>query len=60
MLEKIYEYKNESSIVLVPPTDMKYFDSVNYTLGNAIEVDNFEADEKIITVINESKIKKIY
>lgn len=60
MLEKIYEYKNESSIVLVPPTDMKHYDSVNYTLGNAIEVDNFEADEKIITVINESKIKKIY
>lgn len=60
MLEKLNEYKNESSIVLVPPTDMKYYESVNYALGNAIKVDNVLEDEKIITTINESKIGKIY
>ena len=60
MLDKLIEYKNESSIVLVPKQDIKYYDSLNYTLGNAILVNNVNEDLKIIDVINNSKIKKIY
>ena len=60
MLEKLTEYKNESSIVFVPQLDYKFYDSINYTLGNAIKIDNVDEDERIITVINGSKIKKIY
>ena len=60
MLEKLTEYKNESSIVLVPKLDYKYYDGINYTLGNAIKIDNVDEDERIINVINESKIEKIY
>ena len=60
MLDKLIEYKNESSIVLVPKQDIKYYDSLNYTLGNAIIVDNVKEDTRIIDIINNSKIKKIY
>ena len=60
MLDKLIEYKNESSIVLVPKQDMKYYDSLNYTLKNAILVDNVKEDTRIIDIINNSKIKKIY
>ena len=60
MLEKIAEYKNESRIVLVPKNDIKCYDSLNYTLGNAILVDNVKEDLKIIDAINNSNIKKIY
>jgi len=60
MLDKLIEYKNESSIVLVPKQDMKYYDSLNYTLKNAIIVDNVKEDTRIIDSINNSKIKKIY
>ena len=60
MLDKLIEYKNESSIVLVPKLDYKYYDGINYTLGNAIKIDNVDEDERIINVINESKIEKIY
>ena len=60
MLESVIELKNESSITLVPKLDFKYFDSINYTLGNAIKIDNESEDENIIITINESEIKKIY
>ena len=60
MLDKLIEYKNESSIVLVPKQDIKYYDSLNYTLKNAIIVDKELEDESIITAINSSKISKIY
>ena len=60
MLDKLIEYKNESSIVLVPKQDMKYYDSLNYTLKNAIIVDNVKEDTRIIDIINNSNIKKIY
>ena len=60
MLDKLIEYKNESSIVLVPKQDIKYYDSLNYTLKNTILVDNVKEDTKIIDIINNSKIKKIY
>ena len=60
MLDKLIEYKNESSIVLVPKLDYKFYDSINYTLGNAIKIDNVDEDERIVNVINESKIEKIY
>lgn len=60
MLDKLIEYKNESSIVLVSKQDVEYYDSLNYTLGNAILVDNVKEDAEIIDIINNSKIKKIY
>lgn len=60
MLDKLIEYKNESSIVLVPKQDIKYYDSLNYTLKNAILVDDLREDSRIIDIINNSKIKKIY
>ena len=60
MLDKLIEYKNESSIVLVPKQDIKYYDSLNYTLKNTILVDNVKEDTRIINIINNSKIKKIY
>lgn len=60
MLDKLIEYKNESSIVLVPKQDMKYYDSLNYTLGNVIILDDVKENENIIKTINGSKIKKIY
>lgn len=60
MLDKLIEYKNESSIVLVLKQDIKYYDSLNYTLKNAIIVDKELEDESIITAINSSKTSKIY
>ena len=60
MLDKLIEYKNESSIVLVSKQDIKYYDSLNYTLKNVIIVDNVKEDTRIINIINNSKIKKIY
>ena len=60
MLDKIIDYINETSITLIPKTDIKIYDSLNYTLGNVIVIDNEKEDEKIIKTINESKIKKIY
>jgi len=60
MLDKLIEYKNESSIVLVPKQDIKYYDSLNYTLGNVIIIDDVKEDENIIKAINGSKISKIY
>ena len=60
MLDKLIEYKNESSIVLAPKQDIKYYDSLNYTLGNVIIIDDVKEDENIIKTINGSKIKKIY
>ena len=60
MLDKLIEYKNESSIVLVPKQDMKYYDGLNYTLGNVIIIDDVKEDENIIKAINGSKISKIY
>ena len=60
MLEKLIEYKNESSIALVPKLDYKYYDSIKYTLGNAVIIDDVKEDERIIKIINCSKIKKIY
>ena len=59
MIDKLNEFKDKSSIVLVPKNDIKYYDSLNYTLGNAIIVD-IKEDEKVVDIINESKISKIY
>ena len=60
MLEKLNEFKDKSSIVLVPKNDIKYYDSLNYTLGNAIVIDDIKEDERIIKTLNNSKIEKIY
>lgn len=60
MLDKIIDYINETSITLIPKTDLKIYDSLNYTLGNIIVIDNEKENERIIKTINESNIKKIY
>lgn len=60
MINEIEKYKNENTIVLLPSLDLKYYDSVNYTLKNIIVIKDEAEDSKIISAINESKIKKIY
>ena len=60
MLEELMKLKEESSIVLVPKQDIKYYDSVDYTLGNAIKILDNKEDDRVTRLINESKIKKIY
>lgn len=60
MLEEIKQHQNDKCISLVPPFDLKYFEGINNTLGNAIKIDYVEANENIIKTINESKIEKIY
>ena len=60
MLEKLQEYKNKSSIVLVPRHDLKYYESIKFTLGNAIKIDKEVGNDELINALNESRIKKIY
>ena len=60
MLEEIKQHQNDKCISLVPPYDLKYYESIEYTIGNVIKIDYVEANEKIIKYINESKIEKIY
>ena len=60
MIEQLEKYKNKRNIVIVPRFDLDLKDSLEYTLNNVIEIDNVEEDNKIIELINNSKIKKIY
>ena len=60
MINELEKYKNKDTIVLLPSLDLKYYDSVNHTLGNVIIVNEEIEDNKIIEIINKSKIKKIY
>ena len=60
MINELEKYKNKDTIVLLPSFDFKYYDSVNHTLGNVIIVNEETEDNKIIEIINKSKIKKIY
>lgn len=60
MIEQLENYKNKQEIVLLPRFDLDLKDSLEYTLKNVIEIDKVEEDNKIIELINNSKIKKIY
>ena len=60
MLDAIKKINNDNCITFIPPTDTKYFDSINYTLGNAIIIDSNENQKDIVELLNNSKFKKIY
>ena len=60
MLDGILKFKNESSITFVPKLDYKYYDSINYSIKNAIKIDDVYEDKQITDAINNSAIKKIY
>lgn len=60
MIEQLKNHQKDKCISLVPPYDLKYYESIDYTIGNVIKIDYVEANEKIIKYINESKIEKIY
>ena len=60
MIEQLEKYKNKQNIVIIPQFDLDLKDSLEYTLNNVIEIDYVEEDNKIIELINNSKIKKIY
>ena len=60
MIDKIKKYNNKKTITFLPVCDYKFYDSINYTLGNVIKINNEEENEEIVKLINGSKIKKIY
>ena len=60
MLDGILKFKNESSITFVPKLDYKYYDSINYSIKNAIKIEDVYEDKQILDAINNSAIKKIY
>lgn len=60
MLKELMNFKDKSTLVFVPPHDLKYCDSIEYTLGNVIKIDKVDEDKKITEIINSSKINKIY
>lgn len=60
MIEQLENYKNKQEIVLLPRFDLDLKDSLEYTLKNVIEIDKVDEDNRIIELINNSKIKKIY
>lgn len=60
MIEQLENFKNKQNIVLVSRFDLDIKDSLEYTLNNVIEIDYVQEDNKIIDLINTSKIKKIY
>lgn len=60
MINELEKYKNKDTIVLLPSFDLKYYDSVNYTLGNTIIIHDETVNNKVTEIINKSKIKKIY
>ena len=60
MLDEIKKINNKSSIVFIPQTDLKYYDIINYTLGNVVIIDNKEKQSDVVESINKSKFKTIY
>ena len=58
MLDGILKFKNESSITFVPKLDYKYYDSINYSIKNAIKIEDVYEDKQITDAINNSAIKK--
>lgn len=60
MIEEIKKYNNKKTITFLPFCDYKFYDSINYTLGNVIKINDEEENEEIVNLINNSKIEKIY
>ena len=60
MLEQLIKYKDESTITFVPIESLFIYDSIQYTLSNPIKINNIQEDNKIVEMINQSKIKNIY
>lgn len=60
MLDMLKKFKNKSTIAIVPSNEYKYNESINYVLGNVINIKYVEEDYELIININNSKIKKIY
>ena len=38
MIEEIKKYNNKKTITFLPFCDYKFYDSINYTLGNVIKI----------------------
>lgn len=60
MIEQLIKLKNKETIVILPKYDLDIKDSLQNLFNNVIEIDNVLEDKKIIEIINNSKIKKIY
>ena len=60
MIEDLKKYVNKNSIVFLPKYDKKIYDSINHVLKNIINISEEVKNQEIITIINNSKIKKIY
>lgn len=60
MFEQLIKYQDESTVSFVPVESLFIYDSIQYTLSNPIKLDNIKEDDKIVEMINQSKIKKIY
>ena len=60
MIDELKKYCNESSIVFFPVTEKEYFEGINDTLKNVILFKKNDENNQIVTLINNSKITKIY
>ena len=60
MLEKLQKNKNCSKCVIISPFDIKFYDSISYTIGNELIYNDKEDITEFINYVNSSKIKKIY
>ena len=60
MLEQIEKLKNMKHIVILPQQIQDIKESLENTLGNIITIGNESEEKKVIELINNSKLKKIY
>lgn len=60
MIEELNKYKNKQHIVFLPNYDLEIFDSLEFTIGNIIKINNISNNKEVINILNQSKIKKIY
>lgn len=60
MIDELNKYKNKSSVVLLPETDMCIYDSLVYTLKNVVKINESSAANNVLEFLNKSKIEKIY
>ena len=60
MKEKILKYRNSQVIVFVTNYGLDIKESLEFTIGNLIELEKTEYKKEIVEIINDSKIKKIY
>jgi len=60
MLEQIEKLKNKQHIVIMPQKNQDIIESLENTLGNIITIGNEQEEKKVVELINNSKLKKIY